>query len=276
MGDVLRVTQARPGAGDHVCWSFRGRSEFATGARSLVSEGLERRERVAIAGPNPPEVLADMLEGVAGVEPALASGQLVLADDATLPGADPAGDPVRELAVLDAMTRDAVRSGYTGLRVVADAVHRVVDPERRVSYLGFEHLFDRFCLDHPFTAICSYDVDVVGTEPVALLACMHRTASPELSTFHLGAAPGADIALRGSLDGSVVDDLRSALGAVGPFLGSRVRVDLSDLEFINHGALLTLDRFGSEKGCSVELIGAPPMVQRLAGMLPLSAVRVVG
>lgn len=275
MSDVLRVTQARRGPGDHICWSFRGKSEFVQGARSLVSEGLERRERVAIAGPNPPDVLVDMLAGVAGVEPALASGQLILADDAALPGADPSGDPVREMAVLDAMTRDAVDSGFSGLRMVADVVHRVIDPQRRQSYLGFEHLFDRFCLDHPFTAVCSYDIEVLGPESTALLACLHRTATPEIASFHLGASSNADIALTGSLDGAVVDDLRRALGAVESFLGPSLRVSLSSLEFINHRALLVLDQFGADNGCSVELLDAPVIVERLAGMLALSAVRVV-
>jgi hypothetical protein len=72
-----------------------------------------------------------------------------------MPASDPTTDPVDELIDLAAMTRDSLDAGYTGLRIVANGTLRMIDPRRRDRIVHFEHLIDRFCLDHAFTRLCA-------------------------------------------------------------------------------------------------------------------------
>ena len=151
--------------GDHVCWPFRDRGELAVVARAFVLEGLGRDERVAYVGEGGPRDLQGDLVGVPGLQACLDRGQLQVADIATMPASDPSTDPVDELIDLAAMTRDSLDAGYTGLRMMANGTMRVVDPRRRARFIRYEHLVDRFCLDHAFTGLCALDVTALGRRP---------------------------------------------------------------------------------------------------------------
>jgi hypothetical protein len=206
MGDTTRperwVVQSPMGrsVGDHVCWPFRDRSELAVVARAFLLEGLERDERVAYVGQGRSRDLQHDLVGVPGLQGCLDRGQVQVADIATMPASDPSTDPVDELIDLAAMTRDSLDAGYTGLRVVANGTLRVIDPRRRDRIVHFEHLIDRFCLDHAFTRLCAFDATVLGDGLLAELGCVHTLTHGELSPFQLCAARHADAALVGSVD----------------------------------------------------------------------------
>jgi hypothetical protein len=81
---------------------------------------------------------------------------------------------------------------------------RVVDPRRRDRFVRYEHLLDRFCLDHAFTGVCALNAAAIGADLVAELGCVHALTHGELSPFRLCAARGADAALAGSVDASWV------------------------------------------------------------------------
>ena len=131
-------------------------------------------------------------------------GQLQVTDIATMPASDPLTDPVDELIELAAMTQDAPDAGYTGLRMMANGTMRVVDPRRRDRFVRYEHLLDRFCLDHAFTGLCALNAAAIGEDLVAELGCVHALTHGELSPFRLRAAREADAALAGSVDASWV------------------------------------------------------------------------
>jgi hypothetical protein len=64
--------------------------------------------------------------------------------------------------------------------MVGDGTMRVVDPVRRDRFVRYEHLVDRFCLDHPFTGLCALDATVVGHGLLAELGCVHKLTHGEL------------------------------------------------------------------------------------------------
>src|SRR5215210_2986969 len=148
-------------AGDHVCWPFQDRGELAAVARAFVAEGLGRDERVAYVGQGRPRELRHDLAGISDLQDCLDRGQLQVTDIA-------------------AMTRDALDAGYTGLRVVANGTVRVIDPRRRDRIVHFEHLIDRFCLDHAFTRLCAFDVTALGKDLLGELGCVHTLTRGEL------------------------------------------------------------------------------------------------
>jgi hypothetical protein len=78
-------------------------------------------------------------------------------DIAAMPASDPVADPVDELNDVAAMTQDSLDAGYTGLRIVADGTLRVLNRRRRDRIVRYEHLIDRFCLDHALTRLCAFD-----------------------------------------------------------------------------------------------------------------------
>ena len=141
-------------------------------------------------------------------------GQLQLVPRNTLPGSEASVDPAVELPQLAAMTEDALVAGYRALRVFAHGTNRVRDPAQRAQQVRYEHLIDRFCLEHPLTMLCAYDAAVLGNSAVAELACVHALAHEALSPFQLCAALSADAALAGNVDVFCTDQLERALERV--------------------------------------------------------------
>ena len=273
---VVRSPMGRS-VGDHVCWPFRDRGELAVVARAFVLEGLGRDERVAYVGQGHSRDLQCDLVGVPGVQRCLDGGQLQVTDIATMPASDPLTDPVDELIDLAAMTQDALDAGYTGLRMMANGTLRVVDPRRRDRFVRYEHLLDRFCLDHAFTGVCALNAAAIGEDLVAELGCVHALTHGELSPFRLCAAREADAALAGSVDASGVAYLVEALRRIGlPRSRGRAVLDATDLEFIDVRGLLELDRYAVQNGGTVVLRSPPSFVPRMIALLDLRAVLLEG
>src|SRR5918995_4794227 len=271
------VVQAPTGrsAGDHVCWPFRDRGELAAVARAFVAEGLGRGERVAYVGQGRPRELRHDLAGIPDLQECLDRGQLQVSDIAGMPASDPSTDPVDELIDLAAMTRDSLDAGYTGLRMMANGTMRVVDPRRRARFIRYEHLVDRFCLDHAFTGLCALDATALNEGLIAELGCVHALTFGELSPFQLRAAREADVALAGSVDAFCVTRLVETLQRIGiPTPGGRAVLEAADLEFIDFRALIELDRCATRHSATLVLRSPPAVVPRLMGLVDLSAVRV--
>jgi len=271
---VVRAPTGRA-VGDHVCWPFQHRSELAAVARAFVVEGLGRNERVAYAGDGRPRELRHDLSGIPELDDCMDRGQLQVTDIATLPASDPSTDPVDELIELAAMTQDSLDAGFTGLRMVADGTSRVVDPRRRDRFVRYEHLVDRFCLDHAFTGLCALNAAALGGTALVDLGCVHKLTCGELSPFVLRAARYADAALVGSVDAFSAAYLVKALRRIEvPRPGRRAVLDATDLEFVDVQALRGLDRYAAGTGATIVLRWPPDLVSRLLGLLDLCAIRV--
>ena len=141
--------------------------------------------------------------------------------------------------------------------------------------MHFEHLIDRFCLDHAFTRLCAFDATALGKGLLAELGCVHTLTHGELSPFQLCAARHADAALVGSVDAFSIAQLLEALRRIGvPPSGGQAVLEATDLEFIDVRALRDLDRHAADAGATLVLRSPPKFVLRLMELLGVRAVRV--
>jgi hypothetical protein len=260
---------------DHFCWPFRHHDELVAVARGYVAEGLARHERVV--GYLREEHLPDMEEQLAGLErldECVARGQLQLQAIGAIARMDQRVDPHQGLSTLATMIGESLDAGFTGLRMFGDMTLRMTDPARRAEFVHYEHLADRFCLDHAYTALCAYDRRVLGDAAVAEVACVHPVAHGGLSPFQLSAAGRTDVALTGSVDTFSTVSLLTALQRIGvPAFGVEASIDAAALEFIDHRVLVALDQYAARQRATLVLQSAPSIVQRLIELIPLRAVR---
>jgi hypothetical protein len=259
--------------GDHVCWPFRHHQELVGQVRGYVAEGLARNERVV--GYLAEENLSDLRDQLAGhdrLRTAIDGAQLQLLPVDAI--AASGRDPEHEVASWAGLLRESLDAGFTGLRAFRDMTRRVTNPGQRADHVRFEHLADRFCLGHPYTALCAYNRRELGDAAVAELACVHRLIRDRLSPFQLHASTRADVALAGSVDTLSAAQLMQALQRIGiPRARQRAVIDAGDLEFIDHRALVTLDRYAVTRQATVVLRSPPDIVPRLLDLIPLHAVR---
>lgn len=267
------TTAAGRAPGDHLCWPYRGVDELVTATREYVAEGLARHELVTYVELGPTGMHQALLSDVAEVGRPAGAGRPVLAPltaGAPLPtGTDPTVQLIE-------MTRSAVAEGYSGLRVITDATAQVRTTEGRADWARSEHLIDAFSVEHPVTALCCYDVDELGEASVTALACLHSLTRADSSPFLLRAAGGGTLALSGEVDVLSAEDLQAAMVRIGPSLSDPVVVEVSDLDFIDHGGLVALERAGRALDLRVRLVGASRATGWLVGTLGLAHVSADG
>jgi hypothetical protein len=158
---------------------------------------------------------------------------------------------------------------------VANGTLRVINPRRRDRIVHFEHLIDRFCLDHAFTRLCAFDATALGEDLLAELGCVHTLTHGELSPFQLCAARQADAALVGSVDAFSIAQLLEALRRIGvPRPGGQAVLDATALDFIDVRALRELNHHAADTGATLVLRAPPNFVLRLRELLGVRAVRV--
>jgi anti-anti-sigma regulatory factor len=251
--------------GDHLCWVFDGVEQVQDAAVAFAGEGLDRRERVFLVGLDDTASLRAALAAIGDVDALLASGALTLAS----PTQTYSGGFDAQADAYGSATRAALASGYTGLRVAADATSLVTTAEDRAAFTAYEHRIDRKMLNLPFTAMCAYDTRVLGGA-VEELTCLHPFTNHHRPGFRLFADEGG-VALAGEVDGLSADRLSAAverLGAEGP-----LRVDATELTFVDHGGLVAL----ASASVPIELVTRSELVARLVRLLELDqiAVRVI-
>lgn len=172
------IYDLRPGS--HLCCLYETEEEHRALLAPYMRQGLERGEKVLyIVDSHDPELLLDYLiaDGV-NVAPYLDRGQLsILTPEATyLKGGE--FDPIRMIDLLRATTDDALREGFTALRVTGEmswALRGFPGTERLIEY---EARLNRFFPGSHCLAICQYDrnrfpaaklIDVLVTHPIAVV-----------------------------------------------------------------------------------------------------------
>jgi len=191
----------------------------------------------------------------------------------TEPGWTPWTSPV---ATFGRMAQAALADGYTGLRMLTDASEVVRDEGSRPLWVRSEHQMDRHRLDHPLAVVCGYDTDVVNDEILAQVACLHALTGGVPCSFLLHAADGdGRLALSGEVDRFAAAELYHALVGIAPDTARPVVLDLSEQPFVDHSALVALDRAARALGTTVHLVGASPLTACLVEVLPLDGVTVL-
>lgn len=106
------------------------------------------------------------------------SGDLQVSSVAEVYGPQRLADPPALLAGFRERLADALRDGYTGLRVVADNSAMLDGPERAEAWRRWEPVADMFMAAYPVTGVCAFDDERVDPEILsAVLALHHPTDS---------------------------------------------------------------------------------------------------
>lgn len=258
--------------GDHVCWPFHGLDDLVTAARGYVSDGLEHRERVTFCRIGATGMQHAEVAAVAQVGRRGGGDVPVLTDLTDEPGWTPASSA---LVPFRRMTEAAVADGYTGLRVLTDATDVARDPVTRQLWVRAEHLIDRYALDSPVAVLCGYDVDTLGDEAAAEVACVHARTGRRLSPFLLRALDETGgLAFVGDVEHESASTLYRAVMTLCAGRPGPVVVNLAEQVFVDHTGLDAFHRAAHDLGTRVHLVGASPLTATLVDAFGLTGVTV--
>ncbi len=254
---------------DHVAWCGDGTDDLLQLAIDAFTAGAERNERMMFICDDPdPEQLRvnDLLDR------ALDTAALTTTSIDEVYGDTSAFDPTSQLEVFSAALDEALASGHTGIRVVADNTSFVCgDEDNFARWLAWEQLTDGFQDAREVLGICFFDRTRVAADRLAALGEVHPVTHDMSGSFRLF-ADGGIVVLTGEVDDETIATLRAALAA-RPRHAEQLVVDVGRATFIDHR---TLHAFAQWAGATapVRLHGVNPTLRRLWRNLDLATDRV--
>lgn len=275
MGRVDRSSElplARPG--DHVCWAYTDDVRYLDVLRRYITHGLDAGQRVACyVNPQVKDRCDEHIRSsVPGSDLAIERGALAVAtfEEAYLD--DGRFDPDVRIQGYEEAAHQAVRDGYTGLRVLGDATAMVNDPAVRSSWAAYELRADLLTARLPLIALCAYDLRWCDPDALSMLRAVHRTSFGSWSReprFHIHAGPDGEIAFGGEIDLECSGTVAQIVSAAARDLGSPV-LDVSGLRFIDVSGMRAVAagaRKLSSSTARVEIRGASPVFKRMWDLL---------
>lgn len=253
------------GSGRHMFVSFENATELEEAAVSLVSKGIRRRELVVYASNGGEDDLQQSFEAVAGGE--LSSEHLVTAPLDQIYAAEEETSPRDALTTSLQAQMDEVRlQDLNGLRVFA-----VSTPLASFSYWRrWEFEVGRQTANHNVTIICAYDATAVEREMLGDLASFHQDLRSQRPVTSFRLYPTAHgMRLTGEVDAVSAGRLSRVLACVDTASERHLEIDVSDLGFLSHDGLLTIERFARDHHLQVRLVGASGTLRRLHDILGL-------
>jgi anti-anti-sigma regulatory factor len=274
----LADTVGKPGLSDHACCVYRCDDDLELVqeiAVDFLHDGLLLGQRLMVVSERTVDaVLADM--AVLG-EPLQRHrrGELLVVPLSELHGRPGAVDPRAQVAAHAARLEQAKVAGYAGLRIVADLTWLVAEPAWCDVHVQCEQLVDRFMVDHPLAALCTYDQRVVGRETARSLACVHPLRQDADATFSLCAIEDG-VSLEGEVDALQAPLLERALATL-PASGTLV-IDAERTQFIDAAAATVIVEHSARRDASgggVRVRHAQPLLRQLWDLLGFSEIRSV-
>lgn len=253
---------------DHLCWPFDDFAEFRARAAEFLVDGLQQGQRVCYVARG--DDLATHLESEPVLAEALRDGRAEVA------GLQSRYQPVTPEAQVEAYaeaTRAAIRDGFTGLRVAADATALVRSSDSLDAFCRYEHLIDKYMTAEPFSAMCGYHRAELSEPAIARLNSLHPVNNAWCAPFRLHATADG-IALHGEIDGVSLDLLSLALQNAAP-ARDPLRVDATGLRFIDHHGLLALHGYARSNAATLVLRSQRSSLPRLVSLLELRDVECV-
>jgi len=266
-----------------VGWGYAGRTELRTRAWEYLLDGVLAGQRIEFVGSGSVDALRAELAGFADGDPyfgqdAVDRGAFRVAsvDEVyAFCGAGRVVDPDRSVTARAAATEDALAAGYSGLRAVVDATALTGTVVQRMAYAHYEYLLDQQSNVLPLATICAYDVAELGIAAVAEMTCLHPLTNRGASAFRLYTDGEAAFTLAGEIDFSSAGQLADTLDRVLPLIsGSELVVDGQQLEFMDHHALLVLDRCAGRRGIRLALHTPRTTLATIAEAIGLHHLRV--
>lgn len=150
----------------HIAWAFDGTAAFETAASSFLLAGQTRGERLIF--------ISDQPEPARWPRRLLDSGDLQLASLTEVYGPEVRAEEQRQTfaTVLD----EAVRQGYSGIRVAADNSSLVISSDQVPAWMAWEIVADAFMEEAPVTGLCGFDRRRLGPPFIRFLLGLHPTA----------------------------------------------------------------------------------------------------
>jgi ABC-type transporter Mla MlaB component len=279
------------GLSDHVCWPYDDVSEYTAAALRWLADGLALGQRLLYVSGRTAEEMRDDVDAIPRVEHLLTDGTLTLLSLATVYDLSAPIVPERQLVTYDALTRDALSAGHSGLRVLAEVTGLVSDPDRRADHIRWEHLAeDYMSRGNPLAAFCAYQRPVVGDAAIGALSAVHPVirefdaTSPFRVYFDRGrfvvsgtvdtftSARFLELVV-GSHAMAPADD--TTAHGTGPMTGGVAELDVSGVDFIDARGATTLAeaaRTLRARGVELSVRGAPAVLRRIWSVLRLEDV----
>lgn len=249
-GPRLELIPLRPH--DHIGWAYTGTEEFARLSRPYFEEGASRGERLMFVVDDPAaDHLGELLAHFDGE-------QLQVASIAEVYGASGIVDAHRQRDTFLGEMRDALRGGYTGIRVAADNSSLVATPERLEAWIRWELTADRMMSEHKVTGLCAFDrlrVDVDVLRHLSTLHPLHSAAEPVPQFLMFAEEDG--LYVEGEIDSVAVEHLWLALDVLPP--KTKVTVDMRRTTLRSRAVRTSLDALAAT-GVDVTFLGLPEAV----------------
>jgi anti-anti-sigma regulatory factor len=259
--------------GGHVCWGFDRIASFEQATLEFFGDGQRLGERLAYVTCEPPELQRQRLAPLGNLEQLLEGGSLELYSAFEVYEPRAPGQPAARVGGYVSATERALADGYSGLRIAAHASELLVDPAAWQRQLRWESAADRHMASRPMTALCGYDRQTTPPELLSDLECVHPASrvGPVRAPFHIFHDDAETLIVCGEIDAFSVASFDRLLGVALGQPGVS-RLDLGELEFIDHHGLQTLSahrRRLAEGGSGAVIVRMPRAARRLGELLGL-------
>lgn len=238
----------------HLCWAYRGKADWANHAVEFSADGVAAGQCVKLIGDASTE---DLRSGLAervrsAADGHVPAGDLVEVCDLTKYhrfDSDGIVDAQATMVAHHAALDDALAAGYAGLRFVVEETPIARTEAQRAAAVRMEFLGDRASNSLPVGSMCGYDVEELGLDAVAEIACVHPYINRGAAPFRLYAVDDADFGLAGTVDDVTAEGLfRTTLERTDQPSGPEVIVDARQAEFLADRALAELDAYAARMG----------------------------
>ena len=262
--------------GDHACWIFDDDDRCLREMARFVQAGLARRQRVVyLTETLAPSALLVALQarGVHAAE-ATAAGRLEIVPARDVYLTDGAFDPDGVLRLTRDLVAATVRNGYAGLRAVGDMSWALARPPGVERLVRYETEINQLFLDGLAVGVCLYDRRRFDKHLLRALAAAHPCTNPARvddgwrPPLRMRRGP-AGLCLKGAVDATNRHALAAALGTVvdGARGARPVRVDVSELTFLDAAGASLLARAAATAPAGVTLVGCSVPVVRVLSLI---------
>jgi hypothetical protein len=263
------------GAHDHACFAYDVEEDFRAHAVEFLRDGLAQGLQVRFVGSGSESALWEELAEVLDFDAALRHGAVGVIPLASMYDADGIVNPEAQVRAYAKATSAALAAGFKGYRVAVEATPLVRSRRHVEAFTRYEHLIDRFMTTQPFSGLCAYNRWELGAATVGELACMHPVCNQGATPFRVYATPEADLALGGEIDLAVRTQFAHALQRAGIRTNRpEMRFDGTELEFVDHRALLSLRDYALASGATAVLQTSSRLPNRLMQMFAMEGIRV--
>lgn len=222
---------------DHVAWCGDGQQPLHELAAEVFSAAAQRNELMMFIADDPH---VEWFTGLTDAERLIDEQHLQIStvDEVYL---DPP-DPDEQMRRFEQAHAEAIAAGYSGVTVVADNSRFATSTDEQFhAWLEWEARADQLQSGTGILGVCYFDRERIPAERLDTLAAIHPVRSvgfhdPSFVIF----CEDEQLRVRGGLDASSTEEIRRVIGTMVKITGRDL--DVSEVEFLDHRALLTLDQ----------------------------------